>query len=321
MFVRPVFGKEDGTGNYWCIGDAMSTGMAPSAGSLLLYSTAVVAPPEIPGQLDGDEMKVWELYRVETEVLIAAKTHSTGYVPTTKNYGGVEGAQYYFWAVGGEPLDVLGIKPRYDVVYPEGVKGPPDRSDVIGPTTVRAKVDGPKYPVECWLPDPSRNENCRYYGRMLGGNSTPPVITLGNTSTIPVLDENGIGVLLLSGKLYITSADMVGGVANDEQPTLAPNTHWRRVHAASGRFFRFHFRQRKVKNPYTMDLLYKQVFGQQQDTFVGQTGVAEVTMTEDPGIPPPTVEGAVGVPTVTSNVNRQGVLLNTPQPLLNTKLL
>lgn len=285
MFVKPVFGNDD-EGHaplYWSIGDPMASGSKPTGKSLLCYSLALVAPPQIPDQVGATDMKVWELYRVDTDVLSNPKTHSTGTQDLTKNYGGVQGTQLYFWGVGGQPLDVLGIKPRYDVQYPSCVTGPGDCGDVVSTQTVRKTVTKENFPVECWVPDPSKNDNCRFYQRLITGNSTPAVLTSNNSSTVPVLDENGVGILLTDGQLYITCADMLGSIAEDNEVTLSNNGNKRRVVASAGRFFRLFFRQRVVKNPYTIDVLYKEVFSKAKPDFAGQTGVSEVTMTEEQG--------------------------------------
>nr|QBA83682.1 MAG: VP1 [Porcine polyomavirus]QBA83692.1 MAG: VP1 [Porcine polyomavirus] len=323
LFLKPTFATTDGNGVFQSIGGPLTNGQEPNVGELLLYSLGMVQPPEIPNQVDENSMIVWELYRVETEVLFAPKTFSTGYTSAQKNIGGVEGPQFYFWAVGGEPLDVLGIKSRKSVTYPTGVQAPPNGEDLVTENTVRRKVDKPQFPCDCWLPDPSRNDNTRYFGRVIGGSQTPPVLTIGNSSTVPVVDEYGVGVLLLQGRLYVTSCDMLGTVAEVNEATLAPESNSRRIHAGSGRFFRLHFRQRKVKNPYTINLLYKQVFNKPNDDFVGQTGVTEVTMTQETQPLPTILEGTVGTQgnLVTEALRRGTAVLQTTTPLVNTQSL
>ncbi|ARA71318.1 major capsid protein [Betapolyomavirus vicugnae] len=324
MFLQPTFGNSNGEGNFFSIGSPMTKGNNPDANTLLCYSLGLVVPPEIPNQVDENSMIVWELYRLETEVLMGAKTHSTGYVGATKNIGGVEGPQFYFWAVGGQPLEVLGIKPRADVTYPQGIKGPPNGTqDYITNSTPRAIVDKPQYPIETWLPDPSRNDNCKYFGRVIGGNQTPPVLTFSNSNTVPVLDEYGVGILLLQGRLYVTSGDMVGLVGEDGEETLGSSTSNRRVHAAPGRFFRFHFRQRKVRNPYTINLLYKQVFNKPDAEVVAQVGVTEVTITQENQPLPTVLQGSVGggFNSVTNALKQTTGVLQTTTPLVNTQAM
>lgn len=317
LFLKPTFGNSNGRGNYWTVGGAPRPGPHPNVEQLMCYSTGVVVPPEIPNQVDEASMIVWEVYRMETEVLVVPRTHDTGKIENVHQFGGVEGPQLYFWAVGGEPLDVLGIKPRHSSQYPTGVKAPTADTDVYDNSVIRAKVDGNKYPIECWIADPSRNDNTKYFGRMVGGIQTPPVVTYSNSSTIPVLDEYGIGVLCLQGKCYLTSADMLGLVA---EINTDANANYKRTIAAPGRFFRLHFRQRRVKNPYTINLLYKQVFSQSETPFEGQKDVLEVTMTQEEGPSPSIISGTVGtVGNQVTDLLRRDVIVSTPQTLPNTQ--
>lgn len=322
MFVKPTFAKENGEGVHWSIGGTLSEGTNPTVDQLLVYSIAVVQPPEIPNQVNEQNMIVWELYRLETEVMTQPKTYSTGVVAGTRNYAGVEGTQFYFWSVGGAPLDVIGCKPRNSIVYPTGVIAPPTGEEFVNEQSQRAKVDRPQYPVECWIPDPSRNDNCRYFGRVLGGNMTPPVITYSNSSTVPLLDENGVGILLLNGKLYVTSADMLGSIAEPSSTTFSDSSSFRQIQSSAGRFFRFHFRQRRVKNPYTINLLYKEVFNKQDIEFRGQTAVTEVTMVQETSSLPTTLSGSMtyGGPSALTQGLKLGAVIQTTTPLLNTQM-
>lgn len=322
MFLKPTFASANGHGAHWAIGDPLENTNTPTAGQVLVYSVGMVVPPEIPNQVDESSMIVWELYRVETEVMFQPKTFSTG-ATANHNIGGVDGPQFYFWSVGGEPLDVIGVRPRSTVLYPHGTQAPPNAEDLVTEKSVRKKVDKPQFPCDCWIPDPSRNDNCRYFGRIIGGSQTPPVLTYGNSSTVPLLDEFGVGILLLQGRLYVTSCDMVGLVSEAAEVTLGADSHNRRVHAAAARFFRFHFRQRRVKNPYTINLLYKQVFNKPDEEFQGQTGVTEVTMTEEMQPLPTVLEGTVGTQgnVITEALRRGTAVLQTSQPLVNTQTL
>lgn len=320
IFMKPVFASDAGVRN-WSIGGTLDRGQAPNDNELMCYSLAVIQPPEIPNNVDQDSIKVWEVYRVETEVIVLPKTFSTGYETTSKNIGGVEGPQLYFWSVGGQPLDVIGVPARTTIVFPNSVVSPAAH-DVVQKQSTRRQITNQKFPIEAWVADPSRNENCKYFGRVIGGNMSPPVVTYSNSSTIPVLDEFGVGVLCLQNKLYVTSADMLGLVGEVEQQTLGPNTSFRRIQAAPARFFRIHFRQRVIKNPYTMSLLYKQVFGQTEVAVEApQTEVVEVTLVNDDVIASK-IEGSVsGVSTNVTNMiaasQAAGTLVN-PTPLFNT---
>lgn len=322
LFVKPTFGAANGKGAHLGTSGRLTQGTNPTVDHLLLYSIAVVKPPDIPNQVNEQDMLVWELYRLETEIMTQPKTYSTGIASGQKNYGGVEGAQFYFWAVGGAPLDVIGVKPRSTVIYPEGVIGAPAGEEFVNERSLRLKVDKPQFPVDCWIPDPSRNDNCRYFGRIVGGNLTPPVITYSNSSTVPLLDENGVGVLLLNGKLFVTCADMLGTLADPGATTFSESSNFRSIQTSAGRFFRLHFRQRRVKNPYSIDLLYKQVFNRPEEEFVGQTAVTEVTMVNETDALPTTLSTPVsyGGPNAVTQGLQIGTVLQTTTPLLNTQM-
>ncbi|AWB14599.1 VP1 [Mus musculus polyomavirus 3] len=272
LFVKPAFGKENNGPNYWNHSSPL-TGTALTDGDFhLCFSLAEVGLPDIPDQCAEDFMTVWECYRMETELLYSPKVTATGL--TDSRINGIQGTQMYFWAVGGSPLDVMYVLPKENM-RPRGNLNVPDgnHNSVYNSSIFREKLTNETYPIEYWIPDPSRNDNCRFFGRIVGGAATPPVVTYSNSSTIPLLDENGVGILCNSQRCYVTSADMTGFLSN-------------RIEAAHGRFFRLHFRQRKVKNPYTMSLLYKQVLNQNSPPEVvrAQHNVTEVTMEEGQGV-------------------------------------
>lgn len=314
MFMRPTFGTANGEGAHWNLGAPLTPtnvtvenipSVSANVESFMVYSLGLVDPPEIPNNMKDADLIVWELFRVETEVLQEYQGLSSGHLSGGLTVAGVQGPQMYFWAVGGEPLDVVGVRPRFNFHFPQGLTDIPGThsKDNLNENTPRAKVTGPTFPVEAWIPDPSKNDNCRYYGKLVGGNATPYVLSYGNTSTVPVLDEHGVGVLLVHGKLYVTTADILGLVA---EPTRGESTSDRRIHAATGRFFRFHFRQRRVRNPYNIDLLYREVFARNEPTFKGQTGVSEVTLVQD-GNTVPTIEGPQAIPLITAQTSRTSV--------------
>lgn len=66
------------------------------------------------------------------------------------------------------------------------------------------------YPVECWVPDPSKNENTRYFGTYTGGENVPPVLHITNTATTVLLDEQGVGPLCKADSLYVSAVDSRG---------------------------------------------------------------------------------------------------------------
>ncbi|API13109.1 VP1 [Betapolyomavirus securanorvegicus] len=279
MFLKPCFGNDSGQAgpHYWNHSSPF-TGEALTDGDYhVCYSMGQIQLPEISDQCSEEYMVVWECYRMETEVLYTPKITAAGL--SGSNFLAVQGTQMYFWAVGGEPLDVMYMLPK-EKMKPQGnLRAPSTTHSVYDPNIIREKLSSELYPVEYWTPDPSRNENTRYFGRIVGGAATPPVVTYSNSSTIPLLDENGVGVLCNQQRCYVTCADITGFLHN-------------RIETAHGRFFRLHFRQRRVKNPYTMSLLYKQVLIQRPPQVAAQLGVTEVTIEE--GQAPAPVMAQVG---------------------------
>lgn len=314
LVVQPNFATGPSTGTYQSRGLAYPLNDTLSAGAALCYGLAVVTLPEIPGALCEDTLIVWEAFRVETEA-IWAPTLNAGYTRASGIPAGIEGSQYYFWSVGGSPLDVIGINPdpeRFKV--DSRLQTPNSSSTTAGLLSARGQINKANFPVEIWTPDPTRNDNSRYFGRIIGGGVTPPVLSFGNQSTTPLVDEHGIGVLALHGKIYFTSADQLGMGANPGQATLQQaSSGGRYVQAAYGRFFRVHCRQRRVKHPYTIDMIFKQFLQPSMPPVVGsQPGaVQEVTMEQSDGPLPPTLEGAVGYARSTKFAIQNGELIWT----------
>lgn len=260
--------------------------------NVLCYSISVVDLPEIPDALCEDTLLIWEAYRLETELIVMCAGGSTGIQRGTNNIGGLEGPQLYFWAVGGSPLDIMGILPQGSTTYEdESMVGPPPNSPTVATTMFQRKLTGPNFPIEGWVADPTRNDNTRYFGRFVGGSVTPPVVSYGNMSTTPLVDEHGVGPLCMHGKLYLSSADQLGYTGFAGTPTLEKGAQARAVEAARGRFFRIHLRQRRIKNPFSMEMLYKQILIPQAPAVDnGQKSVVEVTMEKNDQPFPPTVQ-------------------------------
>ena len=281
----------------------------------LCYSFSAIDLPEIPNALCEDTLLVWEAFRLETELIVMCRGPSSGFQRQTNNVGGIEGPQYYFWAVGGNPLDVMGILPQGSTTYETtALVGVPQNTPTVASPLVQGRVTGPNYPIEGWVPDPTRNDNTRYFGRMVGGSVTPPVVTFGNMSTTPLVDEYGIGPLALHGKVYLTSADQEGLTGFAGTPTLVQAAQARAVQACPGRFFRIHFRQRRVKNPYSMEMLYKQMLTPQAPKIEGaQKAIVEVTMEKSDHPIPPTIDQPVVYPASGPVIFTNGELMYPPR--------
>ena len=312
--LLPNFATGANTGKYQSRGAAYTFTDTLDAGSSLCYTLAVVNLPEIPEALCDDTLLVWEAYRVETELIFTPQVGSAGYIRAQGTPAGTEGSQMYFWSCGGSPLDVIGINPdpeRMNVAG--GLEGPENKENVAGLQASRKQVTAANYPVEIWTPDPTRNENARYFGRIVGGSVTPPVVSFGNQSTTPLVDENGVGVLCLYGALYLTSADMLGMTGLPGNPTLSDAySQQRAVQAAFGRFFRVHCRQRRVRHAYTIDMMFRQFLQPQKPKVEGTqpNAVQEVVMEQmQPSMLPTTIEGAVGYTPNTKFVLTNGELV------------
>ncbi|WAA14051.1 VP1 [Lyfec polyomavirus MAF12] len=297
---RPCFLNNEGNPDYKSkgLGYVLTNPTLNSYGALC-YSLGVINLPEIPNAVCEDSLIVWEAYRVETEVITQLILGAGGETSGTRTIASVEGPQMYFWAVGGEPLDVIGVNPDPDVYsFGPGLEAPDGKGNVAGLQAARNQITNPTFPVEGWTADPARNDNCKYFGRIIGGSQTPPVVTFGNGSTTPLVDEYGVGPLCLHGACYLTSVDLLGTVGQAGQKTLPQDgVTPRSLQTAMGRFFRVHFRQRRVKNPWTMEQVLTQ-FMKPKAPIVNnpQTEVTEATMLQEnsPTSIPPTVEAHVG---------------------------
>lgn len=316
--LLPNFGKGPTSGLYQSRGQAYPLTDTLGAGAALCFSVAAINLPEIPDAMCEDTMLVWEAFRLETDVIFAPQLGSAGYQRSQGTPAGIEGTQFYFWACGGGPLDVIGINP-----YPTGFKVAtelevPGTTDVASLQALRKQVNAANYPVEVWVPDPTKNENCRYFGRVVGGQVTPPVVSYGNQSTTPLVDENGVGILCTYGTVYLTSADMVGMTGIPGNPTLDTGYSLQRgVQAAFGRFFRVHMRQRRIKHPYTVDMMFRQFLKPQKPQIQGQQpGVVQEVIMEQmqPPTMPPTIEGGLGFAPSSRFVIQNGELIYPTVP-------
>lgn len=311
--LLPNFGKAATTGNFQSRGLPYTMSDTLGPGAALCYSVAVINLPEIPDAMCEDTMIVWEAYRLETELLFAPQMASSGYQRANGTLAGIEGTQLYFWACGGGPLDVIGINPDPErLKVNEALEGP-GNSDVASLQALRKQVNAANFPVELWVADPTKNDNTRYFGRVVGGGVTPPVVSYGNQSTTPLIDENGVGILCNFGSVYLTSADMVGMTGLPGLPTLSADySNQRTVQAGYGRFFRVHCRQRRIKHPYTVDMMFRQFLQPQKPQVQGQqpAAVQEVTMEQmQPATIPPTVEGGLGFAPTSKFLIQNGELI------------
>ncbi|BAM71846.1 VP1 major capsid protein [Yellow baboon polyomavirus 1] len=241
----------------------------PGQGTLPCYSVAVIKLPLLNEDMTCDTILMWEAVSVKTEVVgISSLVNlhqggkyiygsSSGCVP-------VQGTTYHMFAVGGEPLELQGLVASSTATYPDDVVAIKNMKPVNQALDPKAKAlldkDG-KYPVEVWCPDPSKNENTRYYGSFTGGATTPPVLQFTNSVTTVLLDENGVGPLCKGDKLFLSCADIAGVHTN-----YSETQSWRGL----PRYFNVTLRKRVVKNPYPVSSLLNSFFSGLMPQIQGQ---------------------------------------------------
>lgn len=264
-----------------------------TAKELPTYSCARIALPMLNDDITKNTLLMWEAVSVKTEVIGCNTFFSwhNAFERTTNHplvNNPVQGSTYHFFSVGGEPLDLQGIQQSAATVYPLGVVSPKKTDpliQVLDPNS-KAKLDTDSvYPVEAWAPDPSKNENTRYYGNYVGGATTPPVLTFTNTVTTILLDENGVGPLCKGDGLYLSAADIMGMVS----PVQDKGAQRFR---GLPRYFNVTLRKRLVKNPYPVTSLLSNLFNSLMPRMSGQPMVGDKSQVEEVRV----YEGMEGLP-------------------------
>lgn len=268
----------------------------PKKSELPCYSTAVIPLPHINEDLTGPTMLMWEAVSVKTEVVgISTLTnlHSGGLQRRQASGQGagvpITGINFHFFAVGGEPLELQGYVTSTVTEYPEGTTVPKTGHeqykdpDILNPQYKGSLTKDGAFPVECWCPDPAKNENSRYFGSITGGVNTPPVLQFTNTVTTVLLDENGVGPLCKSEGVYLSSADMCGLFEDD-----AEKQYWRGL----ARYFNVTLRKRIVKNPYPVTILLNSLFNSLVPKVTGQPMTGQEGQVEEVRV----YEGTEGLP-------------------------
>lgn len=281
LILEPRCGprKPPAGGSGGSFSDRLTSGLGGTNQMYPCYSFFALDLPKIPDSIQGDYMQVWECYMAETEVVGATQLLEI----TTTTYEGAAnmpgkgsvGAQLYFWAVGGDPLDVIGVQNVTENTYPAPLISPTAKTDYAAATSNKTKVvqDG-VYPVTCWSPWPGLNDNCKYYGKVFSGNTTPSMVQFGNSSTVLLLDKDGVGIIC-KGRCYVYSCDCSG-----QERLLTDGSIYR--HKMLSRWFRLHFRKRWIQNPFALTDLYNKVLSE-QPTVSGQSNeqaLQEVTITQ-----------------------------------------
>nr|BAF02975.1 VP1 [Betapolyomavirus hominis] len=241
---------------------------SPQRKMLPCYSTARIPLPNLNEDLTCGNLLMWEAVTVQTEVIgITSMLNLHAGSQKVHEHGGgkpIQGSNFHFFAVGGDPLEMQGVLMNYRTKYPEGTitpKNPTAQSQVMN-TDHKAYLDkNNAYPVECWIPDPSRNENTRYFGTLTGGENVPPVLHVTNTATTVLLDEQGVGPLCKADSLYVSAADICGLFTNS-----SGTQQWRGL----ARYFKIRLRKRSVKNPYPISFLLSDLINRRTQRVDGQ---------------------------------------------------
>lgn len=249
----------------------------PDPEALPCYSVGRIPLPLLNSDLTCDTILMWEAVSVKTEVLgigAMVNMHSQHKALTADKYYPpgipIEGLNMHMFAVGGQPLDLVSIVQNRATVYDQEKLIVPPEADLCevmsnAPTTRALLTEDAKYPVEVWSPDPSKNENSRYFGTYTGGTSTPPVLQFTNTTTTLLLDENGVGPLCKGDGLYLSAIDIAG-----LSWTLDLDGYFVIKYRGLPRYFNVTLRKRVVKNPYPVNALLSSIFNCQLPAVHGQ---------------------------------------------------
>ncbi|WOZ47224.2 major capsid protein [Castor fiber polyomavirus 1] len=250
----------------------------PSSNEIPCYSCARVSLPILNDDMTCDTLLMWEAVSVKTEV-VGVNTLVTIHNGGKREYDDkgiavpITGINFHMFSVGGEPLELQGIQQNYKSKY--GKDNEPKLVSLVtvlghDPTPLNQGLDplakavldkDGAYPIEVWSPDPSKNENTRYFGSYTGGSSTPPVLQFTNTVTTVLLDENGVGPLCKGDGLFISCADICGFHVNSDGSMAFKGLP---------RYFNVTLRKRNVRNPYPVTSLISSLFNNMMPRVEGQ---------------------------------------------------
>lgn len=283
------------------------------------YSAARVQLPLLNEDMTCGTIVMWEAVSVKTEVvgissLVSVTDHYQA--PLHENGAGtpIQGVNFHMFAVGGEPLQLQGVLQDYKANYQitngspvtiEAVLGraPTPKVQALDPKAKTVLEKDGAYPIAMWCPDPSKNENSRYFGSYTGGVSTPPVLQFTNTLTTVLLDENGVGPLCKGDGLFLTSADIVGFLTKPITKKMA--------YRGLPRYFNVTLRKRAVKNPYPVTSLLSSLFSSLMPKLQGQPMEGQNNQIEEVRIYEGT-EGLPGDPDVMRYIDKFGQQKTVP---------
>ncbi|WAA14036.1 VP1 [Bofec polyomavirus LSFL22] len=268
-YLNPRMGREEDAGaasDRITVADNIATDR-PQKPEIPCWSCGRIQLPILNTDMTCQELLMWEAVAVKTEV-VGITSLLNAHSGMKRVHGGgaglpVEGHNLHMFAVGGEPLELQGLQLSYQAEY-LNLKNLPHRdklSQVINPKNKGVlDLDG-MYPVEAWGPDPSRNENTRYFGSYTGGATTPPVLQCTNTMTTVLLDEQGVGPLCKGDGLFLSCVDICGFYTRNDGAHF-----WRGL----PRYFNVQLRKRLVKNPYPVSSLLSSLFTGLNPKITGQ---------------------------------------------------
>ncbi|AGU68321.1 major structural protein VP1 [Butcherbird polyomavirus] len=303
-YLNPRMGNDGGYSNLITVAKNLNPDQPP-IGELPTYSCARIPLPSLNEDMTKPNILMWEAVSCKTELVgvpSLVNLHS-GMIRGISGTGAgvpIEGLNIHMFAVGGEPLDLQGLVANFSTTYPSGTVAPKATSakaQVLDPTLKgRLDQDG-KYPVEAWSPDPSRNENSRYFGSYTGGLNTPPVLPFGNSVTTVLLDENGVGPLCKGDGLYLSAVDIVG--------LYTEQSSSKQRYRGLPRYFSVTLRKRSVKNPYPISSLLTSLFTSVLPRMQGQPMEGDDSQVEEVRVYQG-VEPLPGDPTLSRTVDRYG---------------
>ncbi|BBG61968.2 minor capsid protein VP1 [Miniopterus schreibersi polyomavirus 3] len=274
LFLNPRMGEE-ATSDYYGYSDNITVAASwtadnPQKKELPCYSCARVGLPMLNEDMTCNTILMWEAVSVKTEVVgisSLVNVHSAARRVFDDQAGAsypIEGMNYHMFAVGGEPLELQYLVENHQCNYPQDltvIRNPGKTGQVLDPSHKgRLDADG-KYPVEAWCPDPSKNENTRYFGSYTGGVQTPPVLNFTNSTTTILLDENGVGPLCKGDGLFLSACDIVGFFTQHDK---------KMKFRGLPRYFNVQLRKRVVRNPYPVSSLLNTLFTNMMPRMQGQ---------------------------------------------------
>ncbi|UYP65706.1 major capsid protein [Eptesicus serotinus polyomavirus 1] len=279
LFLQPCMGVNTPSIDHYSKWYGYSYDIEPTNAQLVseklpTYSFARVPLPQLNDDLTCGTLQMWEAVAVKTEIIGINSLTNCHYfdgmrVHTQGAVIAISGTNFHMFAVGGEPLDVQGMLLDYTTLYPSnlitipnvtGTKATPLNQGIDPKARTKLTRNG-YFPIEIWGPDPSRNENTRYFGSFGGVGQSPINLQFTNTLTTVLLDENGVGPLCKGDGLFITCADVCG---------FLNKTSGKMAFHGLPRYFDVTLRKRWVKNPYPVTNILSNLFQQMMPEVSGQ---------------------------------------------------